>query len=74
MRIQFSVVGQIEPYPPVYVNLDAVPRLGETVKLPNLPEYETVVRTVVWYPIVDDEEADTAAVPFVYVVLGPSRS
>ena len=71
MRIQFSVVGQIEPYPNVWVDLPAVPREGETVNLPNLEQYATVVRTVVWYPIVDDE--DKTVEPFVYVILGQAR-
>jgi hypothetical protein len=71
MRIQFNIVGTVEQHDNVWTDLGAVPREGEVVHLPGIPEYETVVRTVVWYPLVDDE--DEATEPFVYVVLGPAR-
>jgi hypothetical protein len=59
MRIQFSFVGLVERHDDVWVDLPAVPRVGETVEIPGLSQADTVVRTVVWY--------------FVYVVLGKPR-
>lgn len=72
MRIQFSIVGQVEQHDDVWVDLDAVPRVGDVVNLPGIPQYESVVRTVVWYPTHDDEGEPLDA-PFVYVVLGSPR-
>lgn len=71
MRIQFRIVGTVRHHDDVWIDLPSVPRLGEIVKLPGIPEYETNVRTVVWYPVVDDE--DKTSEPFVYVVLGAAR-
>jgi len=71
MRIQFRLVGMVEQHDDVWLDLPVVPREGEAVKLPGIPEYDTVVRTVVWYPIVNDEDEQTD--PFVYVVLGAAR-
>lgn len=68
MKIHFSIVGTVERHPDVKVDLPVVPREGETVKIPGVSEADTHVRTVVWYPLVDDEEE--AGEPFVYVVLG----
>ena len=70
MRIQFTVVGTVERHPNVWVELDAVPQVGDTVALPGISEADTVVRTVVWYPFGDDEGDDK---PYVYVVLGQPR-
>lgn len=69
MRVVFSIVGQVEPYPNVEVDMDAVPREGEPVALDDLRVF---VRTVEWFPQGDPE---TGAVddPFVYVVLGDRR-
>jgi hypothetical protein len=70
MKVLFSVTGSEKPYPSRLVeNMDAIPREGETVELPDLPTHLTHVRTVVWYPIGDEDEVG----PFVYIVLGPSR-
>ena len=68
MFIQFTFVNQANE-PDKFVNMPTVPREGEVVAFPNMPQYNTVVRTVVWYPDGDD---DTPG-PFVYVVLGPKR-
>lgn len=72
MRVQFSIVGQVDPYDDVRVDLPVVPREGDVVNLPGLPQYESVVRTVVWYPTHDDE-GEALDEPFVYVVLGSPR-
>jgi hypothetical protein len=71
MRIQFRIVGTVELHDDVWIDLPVVPREGEGVKLPDIPEYDTVVRTVVWYPVVNDE--DEQVDPFVYIVLGAAR-
>ena len=68
MRIQFTFVGLTERHDDVWVDLPAVPRVGETVEIPGLSQADTVVRTVVWYPLGDDDKE-----PFVYVVLGKPR-
>lgn len=70
MRIQFSIVGTVDRHDNVWVDLDAVPRVGDTVGLPGISQADTVIRTVVWYPLGDDEGV---AAPFVYVVLGQPR-
>ncbi len=72
MRVHFNVVGFMEhpTWAANRVDLDAVPREGEVVEVPGLPEGQVFVRTVVWYPW-GDGGADPD--PFVYVVLGQRR-
>lgn len=69
MRIQFTFVGLTERHDDVWVNLPIVPREGETVDIPGLSQADTVIRTVVWYPLGDGDDKE----PFVYVVLGQPR-
>lgn len=83
MRVQFSIVGQpISPIvpslvPSLTVELDVVPRVGDTVAIPGLSQGDTVVRTVVWYPwgdqstVGDKEYGDST--PLAYVVVGQRR-
>ena len=73
MRVKFSIVG-VEDFQDVTLDLDAVPREGETVTLPGL-DAGLSVRTVVWYPQgdPDSEDAGLRAEPFAYVVLAAMR-
>lgn len=71
MRIHFSVVGNVDPFDDVWVDLPAVPRQGDTVALTGLPDSLANVRHVEWYPQ-GDQENDPGSAPFVYVVLGPA--
>lgn len=73
MKIQFSIVGTVERHPNMWCDLPVVPRFGETVHLPGIPEYDTNVRTIVWYPLVDDEDNEIEE-PFVCIVLGRART
>lgn len=67
--VHFSLVGYEER--PVLDKryLPHVPRVGESVVIPQLP-HEPVVRSVTWFPWGDEESEKR---PFVYVVLGPAR-
>lgn len=69
MRVQFSIVGTVERHDNVSADLEAVPRVGDTVSLPGVSEADTVVRTVVWHPVGDEDGGG----PSVYVVLGQRR-
>ena len=69
MIVQFTLVGHVQRET-IRVEMDAVPREGDTVCLPGWPEHGNSVRTVVWYPKGDGVAADQ---PFVYVVVGPER-
>lgn len=86
MRIQFSFVGDARLLRSavgdgdLWVEMDVVPREGETVHVPGISESQTVVRTVVWFPLGDDPASEGLALnesdrsdPFVYVVLGEPR-
>lgn len=68
MRVQFSVTGFVEE--PTWesdrVDLDVLPRVGEVVEVPGLPDGQVHCRTVVHYPWASKG-------PFVYIVLGPPR-
>lgn len=75
MRVQFSVVGNIDPYDgPEWGDLAAIPRRGEWLHLPGLPSDLSCVREVVWYPFGDPEAPENGVEPFVYLVIGPHRS
>lgn len=85
MRIHFSFVGESAMIRheagegDLFVDLDAVPREGETVNVPGIKQHLTVVRTVVWYPLGYDPEGEGFErkpgdeEPFVYVVIGNRR-
>lgn len=74
MRVQFSFVGEarMQHEGDLYVDLDVIPRVGDTVSVPGLSQGDTVVRTVVWYPFGGDGFAPEDG-PSVYVVLGGPR-
>jgi hypothetical protein len=72
MRVKFFVVGQAKPYHINDLHMDVVPRVGEIVDLPGLSQADTVVRTVVWYPLGDPDEHGGID-SFVYIVLGRGR-
>lgn len=72
MRVQFSVVGQVEHLGPFWADLPAVPQEGDVIDLPGLSQADTVVRTVVWYPFGDEDGGESE--PFVYIVVGSPRS
>lgn len=52
------------------VELDVIPREGEVVDFPGMPEGQVYVRTVVHSPWGDRNKKGG---PFVYIVLGPPR-
>lgn len=67
MRVKFNIVGDGKPDTPlVDVDLPVIPAVDDTVEIPGIPSYQTIVRTIVWYPY-------NAGGPFVYIVLGPRR-
>jgi hypothetical protein len=75
MRVKFTL--GVENFEDVTVDLDAVPREGETVMLPGLDAGVSVL-TVTWYPRGARDSEDNAGVvrepgPFVYVLLQPQR-
>lgn len=72
MKVVFSVVGNVDPFPLVWTEMDVIPQEGEIVNLPDLPASLRTVRTVSWYPL-GDPEVNSAGQPFVYIVLGPHR-
>lgn len=76
MRIQFSFVGdaRMARQDDLWVDLPAVPREGEIVDVPGLSQHQTVVRTVVWYPLGHSEDGEPTGESFVYVVLGSPRN
>lgn len=72
MKVQFNLVGMmgnpvLEP-----VDLDVLPRVGENVDVPGMPELGVFVRHVDHYPWGSHEGGRTDG-PFVYIVLGPKR-
>lgn len=78
--VHFSVVGFVES--PTWlsdrIELNTLPREGEVVEVPGLPEGRVYVRTVVHCPWGDTArgvvaEPDGGNTPYVYVVLGPPR-
>jgi hypothetical protein len=76
MRVKFTVAG-VEDFEDMALDLEAVPREGETVMLPGF-DAGLSVRTVMWYPKGGPESEDGAGVlrergPFAYVLLGPVR-
>jgi hypothetical protein len=73
MKVQFSVTGRVEPYRVPIMDMDAIPREGETVTLPGLEADLQIVRTVVWYPMGDPDDLGYPDERFVYIVLGPRR-
>lgn len=75
MLVHFSIVGVVNHHGDFKIELDSVPREGDIVNIPELSQGDTVVRTVVWYPLgVDPSEAlEIDSTPFVYVVVGPPR-
>jgi hypothetical protein len=74
MKVLFNVVGRMNQPRNHYVEMDVPPRIGESVSIPNIPEYDTNVHQVVWYPFGNEEEDQHQKEPFVYVFLGPARS
>lgn len=77
MRVMMTFVG-IELDNPwsqrnLTLDMEAVPREGETVTLPDLPAGCSTIRTVVWYPMGDPEDEASGTDPFVYVVVGHRR-
>jgi len=76
MRVKFTI-ADIEDFQGVALDLDAVPREGETVMLPGL-DAGLSVRSVVWYPQGDPDSEDDAGVlrepgPIAHVGLGVVR-
>lgn len=75
MIVQFDQVAFTEePTVPLTVEMDWVPRVGEIVEIPGLPEGEVYVRTVVHHPYGNPEADPPDPTPFVYVVVGRSRN
>jgi hypothetical protein len=74
MKVQFSFVGFYKQRTGLIADMEQIPREGETVNIPGLNQGESIVRTVVWYPVIESVSGDTGIDdPFVYIVLGPSR-
>lgn len=71
MKVQFSFVGTQEPLEDVWVNLEQIPGEGDNIYFRATGEI--VVRSIVWYPIHNDEDEELSE-PQVYVVVGPHRS
>lgn len=65
MMVQFDLVGNPDHPPIPSVDIPCVPRVGDTVDIPEVSQANTVVRTVVWY-VFDNN-------PTAYVVLGSPR-
>lgn len=73
VRVQFSVVGNVDHYLGPSLDMEQVPRLDEQVELPGLDPTLTWVRTVVWYPQGDADDESNDGQPFVYIILGNRR-
>lgn len=85
MRLHFSFVGEAALLRrafgegDLFVDLPAVPQVGDTIHVPGISEGHTVVRTVVWYPLGYDAEDEGRErkpgdeEPFVYIVVGEPR-
>lgn len=63
--VQFSLVADPSESDR-FVKMPCVPREGETVDIPGVSQADTVVRTIVWLPFLEDQ-------PDVYIVLGKPR-
>lgn len=69
MKVVVSAVGVIDHTHKIVWPKDwPVPREGDTVDIPALPEVAQV-RTVVWCP----EGQEDSPKPYVYIVVGPAR-
>lgn len=66
MRTRFELVSTVDRQYVKDIELSQIPRVGDTVDIPNVSQSETVVRTVVWYPY-------DLPTPMVYIVLGNRR-
>lgn len=71
MKVQFSSVGYVERHG-FTMDLEVVPQEGHHVHVKGISP-DPLVRHVDWYLLHDDQD-EPIDEPFVYVVIGPSRS
>jgi len=70
MKVQFSLVGQLDRPADLYFDMDAIPQVNDAI---DIYGGNFFVRTVVWYPQGDQEAASDDNTPFVYIVVGDRR-
>ena len=68
MKVIITATGVMDRYQLTWPESWPIPRVGDDVDIPALPEVQQV-RTVVWNPEGDYEDKT----PFVYIVVGPRR-
>lgn len=69
MKVMVSAVGVTNrEHPITWPEGWPIPRVGDDVDIPALPEVAQV-RTLVWNPEGDHDDPE----PFVYIVVGPAR-